>query len=101
VCPEVKLNAVVRVSQVGNYLRLFRGSLYKRYPGMFRRTITNDERKRLIDLGNGGFILLYRVPATAVDVCRLTAERNRTGGSSTNGRTPTVTGGELQNSTTL
>ncbi|XP_025425894.1 SWI/SNF-related matrix-associated actin-dependent regulator of chromatin subfamily B member 1-A isoform X1 [Sipha flava] len=38
-------------SEVGNYLRLFRGSLYKRYPGMFRRTITNDERKRLIDLG--------------------------------------------------
>ncbi|KAL5241957.1 hypothetical protein ACI65C_009367 [Semiaphis heraclei] len=38
-------------SEVGNYLRLFRGSLYKRYPGMYRRTITNDERKRLIDLG--------------------------------------------------
>ncbi|XP_050521124.1 SWI/SNF-related matrix-associated actin-dependent regulator of chromatin subfamily B member 1 isoform X2 [Daktulosphaira vitifoliae] len=38
-------------SEVGNYLRLFRGSLYKRYPGMFRRTITNDERKRLMDLG--------------------------------------------------
>ncbi|XP_050441134.1 SWI/SNF-related matrix-associated actin-dependent regulator of chromatin subfamily B member 1 isoform X2 [Adelges cooleyi] len=38
-------------SEVGNYLRLFRGSLYKRYPGMFRRTITNEERKRLMDLG--------------------------------------------------
>lgn len=37
--------------QVGNYLRLFRGSLYKRYPGMYRRTITNDERKKLIDMG--------------------------------------------------
>ncbi|XKL64864.1 hypothetical protein PGB90_004950 [Kerria lacca] len=38
-------------SEVGNYLRLFRGSLYKRYPGMYRRTITNEERKKLIDLG--------------------------------------------------
>lgn len=36
---------------MGNYLRLFRGSLYKKYPGMFRRSITNEERKRLIDLG--------------------------------------------------
>lgn len=38
--------------QVGNYLRLFRGSLYKRYPGMYRRTITNEERKKLIESGN-------------------------------------------------
>lgn len=45
--------------QVGNYLRLFRGSLYKRYPGMFRRTITNDERKRLIDLGNHNDTLVH------------------------------------------
>jgi len=38
-------------SEVGNYLRMFRGSLYKRYPGMYRRTLTNEERKRLIDIG--------------------------------------------------
>jgi len=38
-------------SEVGNFLRLFRGSLYKKYPGMYRRTITNDERKKLIELG--------------------------------------------------
>uniref|UniRef100_A0A8D8WBB4 SWI/SNF-related matrix-associated actin-dependent regulator of chromatin subfamily B member 1-A n=2 Tax=Cacopsylla melanoneura TaxID=428564 RepID=A0A8D8WBB4_9HEMI len=36
-------------SEVGNYLRMFRGSLYKKYPGLFRRTISNDERKRLLD----------------------------------------------------
>ncbi|KAJ1524479.1 hypothetical protein ONE63_010974 [Megalurothrips usitatus] len=38
-------------SEVGNYLRLFRGSLYKKYPGMFRRAISNDERKKLLELG--------------------------------------------------
>ncbi|XP_076044321.1 SWI/SNF related, matrix associated, actin dependent regulator of chromatin, subfamily b, member 1 isoform X2 [Oratosquilla oratoria] len=38
-------------SEVGNYLRLFRGSLYKKYPGMYRRSITNDERKKLMELG--------------------------------------------------
>lgn len=53
--------------QVGNYLRLFRGSLYKRYPGMFRRTITNDERKRLIDLGNRTLIMTqFRLSMLAV-----------------------------------
>lgn len=36
-------------SEVGNYLRMFRDSLYKKYPGMFRRTISNEERKRLLD----------------------------------------------------
>ncbi|XP_035448018.1 SWI/SNF-related matrix-associated actin-dependent regulator of chromatin subfamily B member 1-A isoform X3 [Spodoptera frugiperda] len=44
-------------SEVGNYLRLFRGSLYKKYPGMARRTLTNDERKRLIDNGLGAHVL--------------------------------------------
>ncbi|XP_053651049.1 SWI/SNF-related matrix-associated actin-dependent regulator of chromatin subfamily B member 1-A isoform X1 [Cherax quadricarinatus] len=38
-------------SEVGNYLRLFRGSLYKKFPGMYRRSITNDERKKLMELG--------------------------------------------------
>lgn len=44
-------------SEVGNYLRLFRGSLYKKYPGMARRTLTNEERKRLIDNGLGAHVL--------------------------------------------
>eukprot|EP00096_Caligus_rogercresseyi_P004982 TRINITY_DN1972_c0_g1_i1.p1 TRINITY_DN1972_c0_g1~~TRINITY_DN1972_c0_g1_i1.p1 ORF type:complete len:410 (+),score=143.16 TRINITY_DN1972_c0_g1_i1:126-1355(+) len=39
-------------SEVGNYLRLFRGALYKRYPGLTRRNLTNDERKRLIEMGH-------------------------------------------------
>uniref|UniRef100_F6PHE6 SWI/SNF Subunit INI1 DNA binding domain-containing protein n=1 Tax=Ciona intestinalis TaxID=7719 RepID=F6PHE6_CIOIN len=32
-------------SEVGNYLRLFRGSLYKRYPSLWRRMATTEERK--------------------------------------------------------
>ena len=33
-------------SEVGNYVRLFRGALYKRFPGLTRRTMTNEERKK-------------------------------------------------------
>ncbi|XP_019874976.1 SWI/SNF-related matrix-associated actin-dependent regulator of chromatin subfamily B member 1 isoform X1 [Aethina tumida] len=54
-------------SEVGNYLRLFRGSLYKKYPGMYRRSITNEERKRLIDLG-----LSQHVLASSVSLLRAT-----------------------------
>ncbi len=36
---------------MGNYLRLFRGTLYKRYPSLWRRMITLEERKWLIELG--------------------------------------------------
>ncbi|GFO29642.1 swi/snf-related matrix-associated actin-dependent regulator of chromatin subfamily b member 1 [Plakobranchus ocellatus] len=38
-------------SEVGNYLRMFRGSLYKKYPSMWRRLITIDERKKLASMG--------------------------------------------------
>ncbi|KAL0272848.1 UNVERIFIED_CONTAM: hypothetical protein PYX00_005672 [Menopon gallinae] len=38
-------------SEVGNYLRLFRGSLYKRYPGLYRRNLTVEERKKVLDMG--------------------------------------------------
>ncbi|XP_059485119.1 SWI/SNF-related matrix-associated actin-dependent regulator of chromatin subfamily B member 1 isoform X1 [Neocloeon triangulifer] len=48
-------------SEVGNYLRLFRGSLYKKYPGMYRRTISNDERKKLIELGLSQHVLASSV----------------------------------------
>lgn len=51
---------------MGNYLRLFRGSLYKKYPGMFRRSITNEERKRLIDLG-----LSQHVLASSISLLKL------------------------------
>ena len=47
--------------QVGNYLRLFRGSLYKKYPGMTRRLITSEERKRLGDLGLNQHILASNI----------------------------------------
>jgi SWI/SNF-related matrix-associated actin-dependent regulator of chromatin subfamily B protein 1 len=40
-------------SEVGNYLRMFRGSLYKRYPSMWRRLITLEERKKLANMGYG------------------------------------------------
>ena len=33
-------------SEVGNYLRLFRGDLYKKYPGLWKRKMTGDERKQ-------------------------------------------------------
>jgi len=39
-------------SEVGNYLRLFRGALYKKYPGLMRRTLSNEERKRMIEMGH-------------------------------------------------
>lgn len=43
-------------SEVGNYLRLFRGSLYKRYPALWRRVASADERRiiatRSPDLGH-------------------------------------------------
>ena len=32
-------------SEVGNYLRLFRGDLYKKYPSLWRRKMTAEERK--------------------------------------------------------
>jgi len=39
-------------SEVGNYLRLFRGALYKKYPGLNRRNLTNEERKKLVEMGH-------------------------------------------------
>ena len=37
---------------MGNYLRLFRGALYKKYPGLARRNLTNDERRKLVEMGH-------------------------------------------------
>ena len=39
-------------SEVGNYLRLFRGALYKRYPGLTRKNLTTEERKKLVEMGH-------------------------------------------------
>lgn len=48
-------------SEVGNYLRLFRGILYKKYPGMTRIVLSNEERKRLSDSGLSSHILASSV----------------------------------------
>jgi len=48
-------------SEVGNYLRLFRGSLYKKYPGLYRRNINIDERKKLQVLGINPNILSSQI----------------------------------------
>lgn len=39
--------------KVGNYMRMFRGSLYKRYPSLWRRLVSVEERKRINTLGLG------------------------------------------------
>ncbi|XP_033114771.1 SWI/SNF-related matrix-associated actin-dependent regulator of chromatin subfamily B member 1-like [Anneissia japonica] len=38
-------------SEVGNYLRMFRGSLYKKYPSLWRRLATMQERRMIVKLG--------------------------------------------------
>ena len=43
---------MIKYLKVGNYLRLFRGALYKKFPGLARRNLTNDERRKLIDMGH-------------------------------------------------
>lgn len=35
--------------------------MYKKYPGMFRRSITNEERRRLIELGLSQHVLASSV----------------------------------------
>ncbi len=39
-------------SEVGNYLKCYRGALYKRYPGLTRRTLTTEERRKLVEMGH-------------------------------------------------
>ncbi|XP_064648586.1 SWI/SNF-related matrix-associated actin-dependent regulator of chromatin subfamily B member 1-A-like [Lineus longissimus] len=41
-------------SEVGNYLQMFRGSLYRRYPALWRRLATIDDRKKICDLAGFG-----------------------------------------------
>ncbi|CAF93292.1 unnamed protein product [Tetraodon nigroviridis] len=40
-------------SEVGNYLRMFRGSLYKRYPSLWRRLASVEERKKIVASSHG------------------------------------------------
>ncbi|CAI9734833.1 SNF-related matrix-associated actin-dependent regulator of chromatin subfamily B member 1-like isoform [Octopus vulgaris] len=48
-------------SEVGNYLRLFRGSLYKKYPSMWRRLVTVEERKKIAAMGFGQHTLATNI----------------------------------------
>ena len=56
IAQKIRENVVVDFfsffAEVGNYLRLFRGALYKRYPGLTRRTLSNEERKKLVEMGH-------------------------------------------------
>lgn len=40
-------------SEVGHYLNLQKGALYKKFPSLWRRTPTLEERKVLLSLDNG------------------------------------------------
>lgn len=44
---------IFSVPQVGNYLRMFRGSLYKRYPSLWRRLASVEERKKIVASSHG------------------------------------------------
>lgn len=55
-------------SEVGNYLRLFRGDLYKRYPGLWKRKMTSDERRHVSEqIGYG-----YNNVSTNVQIVKVT-----------------------------
>ena len=38
-------------SQVGHSMKLIKGALYKRFPSLWRRCVTNEERKLLTNIG--------------------------------------------------
>jgi hypothetical protein len=38
-------------SEVGQYLKFFRGSLYKKFPQLWKRLATPEEKRRLLDSG--------------------------------------------------
>jgi len=57
-------------SDVGQYLRLFRGAIYRKYPGMWRRMVTSNERKLLYEsgvIGGGGALNITLVKASEID----------------------------------
>ena len=51
----------VYIIKVGNHLRLFRGSLYKRYPSLWRRMATPEERKLIASRAPGTKMLWFDV----------------------------------------
>ncbi|KAM7369434.1 hypothetical protein PAMP_013703 [Pampus punctatissimus] len=45
---------------VGNYLRMFRGSLYKRYPSLWRRLASVEERKKIVASSHATSVTLLK-----------------------------------------
>ena len=58
-------------SEVGVYLRLFRGALYKKYPGLVRRNLTNEDRKKLVEMGHS-----QHVGASSISLLKVMEEEN-------------------------
>ena len=55
-------------SEVGNYLRLFRGDLYKKFPGIWKRKMTGEERRHAgTQIGYG-----YNNISTNVQIVKVT-----------------------------
>ncbi|KAF6023090.1 SMARCB1 [Bugula neritina] len=48
-------------SEAGAYLRLFKGALYKKYPLIWRRMISSEERKQMAELGYGQHTLATHI----------------------------------------
>uniref|UniRef100_A0A669D1R8 SWI/SNF related BAF chromatin remodeling complex subunit B1b n=1 Tax=Oreochromis niloticus TaxID=8128 RepID=A0A669D1R8_ORENI len=57
-------------SEVGNYLRMFRGSLYKRYPSLWRRLASVEERKKIVASSHGDYC---KTCLCSLDGCSFTA----------------------------
>ena len=55
----------VNFVKVGNHLRLFRGSLYKRYPSLWRRMATPEERKLIASRAPG---TIYTIQTFLTDI---------------------------------
>ena len=56
---------------MGNYLRLFRGSLYKRFPGLTRKSLLPEERKKLVEMGHS-----QHVGASSISLLKVMEEEN-------------------------
>ena len=64
-------------SEVGNYLRLFRGDLYKKYPGLWKRKMTGEERRQAGEqIGYG-----YNNISTNVQIIKVTEVEEVLGGN--------------------
>lgn len=48
-------------SEVGNYMRMFRGSLYKKFPSLWRRLVSVEERRIINQMGLGSHSLATNI----------------------------------------